>query len=203
MPRIKAATIEEHKELVRSQALRAAEELFSEGGYHRTTLGDIAARIGVGRTTLYEYFRDKEDLLVILVEESLPQVIGELVEGIPRRISQRERLAELAVRMMEFVATDSNLGTLLMREVPKLSPEAQSRVMRAHRPLIDEVMDIYRTGLRTGEFREIPPDLAERFIHDLIMASAKALLTAREPKQELHTVADALAEFLLHGFGTA
>lgn len=201
MPRIKADSIEEHKALVYRQALGAAQELFRERGYHGTSLGDVAAAIGVGRTTLYEYFADKEDLLVVLVEEHLPEVIEGLVAGLPEDLPHRDRLAELAVRMMEFVATDSNLGTILMREVPKLSAEAQARVMRAHGALIGELISIYEEGVGVGEFREMPLGLAHRYIHDLIMSSAKALLASQEPKQHLHRVADALADFLLHGLG--
>lgn len=199
MPRIKASTIEEHKELVHHSALEAAARLFLENGYHATSLGDVAEAIGVGRTTLYQYFVDKEDLLVVLVEESLPHVIGELVAGIPGGLTNRERLGELVVRMMEFVATDTNLGTILMREVPRLSTQAQARVMKAHSRLATELVDVYEAGVATGEFRALPLGLAHRYIHDLIMSSARALLAAHEPKQHLHEVADALVDFLLRG----
>ena len=83
MPRIRAENIAEHKALTRSQILNVAQELFSEWGYEDTSFGDISASVGIGRTTLYEYFTDKDDLLASLVEETLPQVIGEMVDAIP------------------------------------------------------------------------------------------------------------------------
>ncbi|MDP8957991.1 MAG: TetR/AcrR family transcriptional regulator [Actinomycetota bacterium] len=203
MPRIKAASIEEHKELVHRLALHAARELFRQKGYQHTSLGEVAAAIGVGRTTLYQYFSDKEDLLVVLVEESLPEAIEEMVGGLPPGLSNREALGELAVRMMEFVATDSNLGTILMREVPRLSQGAQARVREAHARLIDELAAVYEAGVAEGEFRPMPLELAHRFMHELIMSSARVLLGSEEPKQHLHEVADGLVGVLLHGFGAA
>jgi AcrR family transcriptional regulator len=53
MPRIRAATIDEHKELTRTEILEAAGRLFRAEGYGETTLRDIASYVGIGRTTLY------------------------------------------------------------------------------------------------------------------------------------------------------
>ena len=47
MPRIRAANIEEHKELTRAQVLEAAERLFGEFGYEDVALGDVAAAVGI------------------------------------------------------------------------------------------------------------------------------------------------------------
>lgn len=47
----------------RSQILDAALELFSEKGYDRTTIRDICERSGVNQASLYDYVRNKEDIL--------------------------------------------------------------------------------------------------------------------------------------------
>lgn len=41
---------------------QAAFELFEERGFDRTTLGDIAERVGVGRRTLFRYYQSKNDI---------------------------------------------------------------------------------------------------------------------------------------------
>jgi AcrR family transcriptional regulator len=51
--------------------LRAAQELFAERGYERTTVRDIADRAGVNQALLFRYFGNKEDLFhVVLATES-------------------------------------------------------------------------------------------------------------------------------------
>ncbi|MEX0668083.1 MAG: helix-turn-helix domain-containing protein, partial [Acidimicrobiia bacterium] len=72
MPRIRAGSIEEHKVLTRRQILAAARMLLAETGNGDLNLGDLAAVAGIGRTTLYEYFRDRDDLVASLVEDALP-----------------------------------------------------------------------------------------------------------------------------------
>lgn len=199
VPRIRAESIEEHKALTRRQILGAAQELFRTYGYLDTSLGDVAAHVGVGRTTLYEYFADKEDLVCSLVEETLPEVIAEMIAGVPAELSPTERLAELALRMVGFVATDPSLGTILHEDVPKLSPRARFRVREAHGDFAAEFMRIYREGVAAGELRSLPPDLAGRFLQDVIMSAAGSLIALDDPKQRLPEVADSMVDFMLHG----
>ncbi len=200
MPRIRAATIAEHKALTRLELLDAAEELFSHHGYEDTSLGDVAAYVGIGRTTVYEYFTDKEDLLASLVEERVPELIEEVLSGIPHTAPAPEQLSLLATRMIEFVATEPTLGVLLHRAVPKLSDAAQERVRSAHEGLAAEFGRIYSNGVRGGDLRNLPADLAGRLIQDIIMSAAKVLNEDRDPMRRMDEVAAATRAVLLHGF---
>lgn len=199
MPRIRAENIAEHKALIRSQILDTAQDLFAELGYEEASFADIAAAVGVGRTTLYEYFTDKEDLLASLVEETLPQTIAEIVAKIPEGAAPSERLRLLTVHMVEFVAVDPTLGLLLHREVPKLSQEAQERVAAAHRGLSTEFATAYRAGVAAGQLKLLPDRLAGRFLNDLIMSAAKALIESDDPQTRMDEVTSATTDLLFNG----
>jgi AcrR family transcriptional regulator len=201
MPRIRAGNIEEHKELTRGQILDAAQDLFSEHGYQETSLGDIAAFVGIGRTTLYEYFKDKEDLLASLVDENLPQVFADMAEQLDSDAPFIDQLAELTVRLTEWVVTDPTLGLLLHREVPRLSDATQERIRVAHENLSKEYARIYRGGVMGGEMRALPWDLAGRFVQDLVMSASKVLLDAEDPQVRMREVCDSMVDFLKNGIG--
>jgi AcrR family transcriptional regulator len=199
MPRIRAATIAEHKRQTRAEILDAAAALFRAQGYSDTALGDIAGFVGIGRTTLYEYFVDKEDVLIHLVERSLPSVVDDMVDSLPDDLTYRERLGELIVRGLEFVSSDADLGSTLMRELPKLSPEAQKRVRAAHSRLEDEVTRLCRLGISEGEFGSYDPSDASRIVFSTMMSTSQSLLRDRDAKQRVHEVADTLVRFLFEG----
>ncbi|NNC39853.1 MAG: TetR/AcrR family transcriptional regulator [Acidimicrobiia bacterium] len=199
MPRIRAGNIEEHKELTRRQILDAAQELFSEHGYQDTSLGDIAAFVGIGRTTLYEYFKDKEDLLASLVDETLPEVFQEMATLLRPEDSYIDQLADLTVRLTEWVVTDPTLGLLLHREVPRLSDATQQRIGVAHQDLSKEYARIYRGGVMSGEMRSMPWDLAGRFVQDLVMSASKVLIDSEDPQERMREVCDAMVGFLKNG----
>jgi AcrR family transcriptional regulator len=199
MPRIRAGSIAEHKRRTRAEILAAAAALFRAQGYVDTALGDIAGYVGIGRTTLYEYFTDKEDVLVSLVEETLPAVVDDMLLGLPGDLTHRERLGELIVRGLEFVSTDDDLGSTLMRELPRLSARAQARVRAAHSRLEDEVTRLCREGIAVGDFRPFDPADAGRIVFAMMMSASGSLLRDAEAKQRVHQVADTLVRFLFDG----
>jgi AcrR family transcriptional regulator len=178
MPRIRAGSIEEHKILTRRQILDAARVLLAETGSGDLNLGDLAAVAGIGRTTLYEYFRDRDDLIASLVEDTLPGVIAGLVSRLDQARGPDERLMDLAALVVEFVATDPVLGVILHREVSRLGSTAQDRIRLAHTDLSAAMMGTYQRAVEAGTFRAIAPDLAGRLIQDTIMSAARVLIMA-------------------------
>jgi AcrR family transcriptional regulator len=65
---------EQTRNVVRSLLARTAVELFAAQGYDDTTLEEVAAAAGVSRRTLFNYFRNKEDLALSGLSEQ-----GELI----------------------------------------------------------------------------------------------------------------------------
>jgi len=199
MPRIRAATIDEHKAITRRALLGAAHHIIEEAGTADVPLGEIALLAGVGRTTFYEYFTDRDDVIAALVEDRLPQVITDILASVPEDRPTAQRLAELVTRTVEFVDTDRVFGVILHRELGRLGPEAQQRIAVAHRDLSSEMTRLYARGVSEGVFRDIPPRLAGRFIQDTVMSGARSLIELDGP--DTAQVLRALREFLLGGLG--
>ncbi|MBI2962106.1 MAG: TetR family transcriptional regulator [Betaproteobacteria bacterium] len=66
----------------RGQIVRAAVKLFSEQGYYTTTIQSIARQAGISTGLIYQYFRDKDDILFL----SLKLVLETYKHEIPRRL---------------------------------------------------------------------------------------------------------------------
>lgn len=196
MPRIRAATIDEHKELTRRALLDAAFRLIEEAGTAEIPLGEVALAAGVGRTTFYDYFEDRDDVIASLVEDKLPAVIAGLIEKVPSELPPEDRLARLSAATVEFVATDPVFGVILHREVGRMGLEAQRRIRESHADLATELAAVYRLGVSEGVFRSIPPFLAGRLIQDTIMSAGRTLI---EDETRRGVVTAEVVEFLLGG----
>jgi AcrR family transcriptional regulator len=188
----------QHRIATRQALFGAAVELFAEQGFQHTSHADIAAAAGIGRTTFYEYFASAEDLLVEVVQQTLPDLVEEMVEVTPDSLEPDEQLGTLCARMIEFVGTD-HLGLILHTEVPRLSDEAQRAIALSHRDLSEAFTGIYRRGVESGLFRGMPEPLAGRLIFQVIMTAGRTVMDADEPKQEVHEIADMAVRFLLQG----
>ena len=72
------ASIDEHRHDrgrdTRSRLREVALQLFAEQGYEKTSLREIAERLGVTKAALYYYFKSKEDIVRSLVEDYVAEV---------------------------------------------------------------------------------------------------------------------------------
>jgi AcrR family transcriptional regulator len=182
----------------KDQLFDAAARLFRHYGYAETSHADISAEVDIGRTTFYEHFASKEDLLVQLVQRDLPVLIDEILSDVPTGLAPDVRLRELTVRFVEFVGTD-HLGLILHTEVPRLTVEAQRAIAGSHQALSNEVTDIYRAGVAGGVFVEMPAPIVGRLIQETMMAGGRTVMDLPEPKQHVHAIAEATAGFLVNG----
>jgi len=75
----------------RAQILRAAVKLFSDKGYYTTTISQIAREAGVSTGLIYQYFGDKDDVLLLslkLVLETYEREIPPRLEGVKHPVER-------------------------------------------------------------------------------------------------------------------
>lgn len=65
------------KKATREKILQVAQRLFQDKGFDETTVRDIAAEVGMGTGTLFNYFASKEEVVVALAEEAIRAAEGE------------------------------------------------------------------------------------------------------------------------------
>lgn len=184
---------------IRNLLFDAARELIGQVGYTGMSHADLTAEVGIGRTTFYEHFSSKEDLLVQMVRRDLPPLVTEIIETVDSSLPADERLMELARLMVEFVGTD-HIGLILHTEVPHLSPQAQDQISEAHTGLSMAFASTYREGLESGVFRLVPPRLAGRMMEQMIMTGGKAVMDSDEPAQDVGELAQYTAELVVSAF---
>ncbi len=96
----------------RGQIVRAAVKLFSERGYYTTTIQQIARAAGISTGLVYQYVRDKDDVLLLALE----MVLETYEQEIPRRLHGLENpVARLCVALHAYCAIVDRLrdATLL------------------------------------------------------------------------------------------
>ena len=149
MPKV----IPDYKERARNSILDAAAAEFSEKGYRKTTMDDIARRIGVSKGALYLYFDSKEVLLVSLGERLVSTISNE-VESLFEEGVQLERISKNAFdsiyRMIQSWYPSIVLD--LAYEAPN-----SAKIRRLMRKYTDEtatrLMGFLEERKKTGEIR--------------------------------------------------
>jgi AcrR family transcriptional regulator len=106
------------------QAIRdSAFELFSERGYHATTLQDIAARAGIGVGTVYSYVPSKIHLLYAVVEPWQKDAMERLEKRIMKIKRPRERLHAILLGIWRDIPVENiGLANSLMEALASADP---------------------------------------------------------------------------------
>lgn len=86
MPRNKPQQGAEEK---KSEILEAARTLFLSDGYEATSIGAIATAAGVAPNTIYWYFKDKDELLLAVLDQLFQENLTEFTTIVARPISEQ------------------------------------------------------------------------------------------------------------------
>lgn len=142
MPRIQAATVAEHRAARHRALLDAAREILAETG-RPPTLTQVAARAGLARASLYQYFRSPEDLLNAVVEDVFPRWSARVAAAMDAAATPADRVLAYVRTNLELIAEGEHaLATLLAEIAPGDTVAEQSRAM--HRQLLDPLVATLR-----------------------------------------------------------
>ena len=102
-------TLREGSTQKRAAILTAARELFLSDGFDRTSVDAVAARAGVSKRTVYDYFGDKQTLLQAVVDgvgQSLITTIGRILDDTLAEPNEAIDLEDVLVTFAMRIATD-------------------------------------------------------------------------------------------------
>ncbi len=135
----------EHGRDTRSRLRELALELFAEQGYEKTSLREIAERLGVTKAALYYYFKSKEDIVRSLVEDYVAE-IDDLIAWAREQPRTAETRAQIIRRYLHIVADGSAVFRMLHQNQAAVSSLAAAK---ERGELFRERMDAL-VGLLTG-----------------------------------------------------
>lgn len=110
----------------RSEIVAAARRLFLDAGYESTSMSAIAAAAEVAANTIYWYFKDKDELLVAVLDAELERGMGELL-----RTSVTDRTGRLLMVVKQLQQTSHLVATVHSRMLT--SPSINAWHDRFHR----------------------------------------------------------------------
>lgn len=196
MPKIIGSTLAEHREQVRTRLFVALARLMDSTGFDTLTMSDIAAEAGVGRTSVYNHFADKESLLIGYIEHETAAFLADLRQALEEVDDPEERLRVYIRQQIQLKTTYHLAPGPDLRSV--VSRETLMR-LREHVQEVEQLLrEILRDGIRAGRLPEQDVDAVVPLVH--------ACLTGREVPREPDArdrAVGATEEFVLRAVGAA
>lgn len=127
----------------RTALLDAARDLLADGGMAALTFAALAERAGLARSSVYEYFKSRADVVEALAVEDFPAAVADIRGVMLAQPTPERQIAAYVRRQLELVAQPGHRG-LLALSVLELDGQARDRIRAAHGMLVDLVVGALR-----------------------------------------------------------
>lgn len=199
MPRIKAASLEEHHELVWRDITTALSELLAERDYESINLGHIAEKSGIARNTLYRYAPDKTALMITVAHRVSAPVLNRVTAISHQPLSATERV-RLIIDELMHAFTSSTIRLMLQPSMLATIPAGVIQHREGPFGAVARAMEhVIRDGVTAGEFRITGDEQLTAWLLSGIVRSAadRIMYEQQSPEDLIPSVQDLVIGALL------
>ena len=173
------------KSVRRESIIQAAIEVFSKKGFQTAGISEIAQKAGVADGTIYQYFKNKEDLFFSIPIEKTKEFRSQIelhLEGISGALN---KLRKFVWYFLYFFKTNSEYGRLLMLEMRVSKSFVTTETYDFLKQSVGSVLEIIEEGQKEGVVRT---DVNIYLLRHLVLGILEHMVTRwllREGKYDL------------------
>ena len=184
MPRITAPTVAEHRDQRRADLVAAGQELLVTKGSDAVTMTAVAARAGLSRTAVYEYFTSTDELVaVVLSDQMVPwqEALRQRMHAAPPETGDLDTVRIYVEVAMGLVA-DGHHSLVVLLTMDTLTEDVRHRLSAAHAAVAAPVgKALAQIGIRDV-------DQATNYVHAAIEAAARRITPGQDARAEIAAV---------------
>src|SRR4030066_188769 len=148
--------------MTRDELLEASPLIFSQKGFHGTSMQDIAQAVNLQKASLYHHVSSKQEILLGVLDKALDLLIERMQGVIELRLPPDQRLRQAICTYLVSLIERRDLASVLLLEHRSL----ESQYREQHTPRRDRFEHLWRNliveGQESGVFNSTDPDLAAR-----------------------------------------
>lgn len=177
--------------------LRAARQVFSEQGYQRATMAQIAEAAGVSEATVFTYFAGKRELCIQVITDWYAEISTALEQDVPRLHGAHAKLAHVVrAHLVTLLADGSGMCALVLGEGRAAEPELAEAIATCKRRYTAPLMHALAEAQQDGLIRQ---DMPLRLLRELVYGSMEhvlwdAITSSKRPR--IDTTAEQLTELI-------
>lgn len=183
--------------LRKEQIYTTAGTLFSQKGYHATSVRDIARELDMQGGSLYAHINSKEDVLWEIVQRAATEFMESVAPIASSDAPASERLRRMIRAHVAVVTHHLDDATVFFHEWRFLGPERAREVGQQRDRYEAAFRGVIEDGIKAGEFRSVDPKLSAL----AVLSSVNWVYQWYRPEGELSPegVADSFSDLLLSG----
>jgi TetR/AcrR family fatty acid metabolism transcriptional regulator len=190
------------KRTARKQSiLQAAIEVFSKGGFRNSSISEIAKRANVAEGTIYQYYKNKEDLFFSIPIQKTIEFSKEVdlhLQGITGTFNQ---IRKFIWYYLYFFKTNPEYGRILMLEMRVSRSFVKTKTYNFLKKSISRVLEILQEGQNEGTIRK---DVNIYILRQLVLGILEHVVTRwllQGGRYDLMEYYDDITKLVIEGVG--
>lgn len=183
----------------RQQILQAAIEIFGRSNFDDTSISEIARRAGVAEGTIYQYFKNKQDLFFSIPREKTKTFSAQLDLYLKGVTDAREKIRKFAWYYLHFFRTNPDYARSLMLEMRVSKAFARSGSYKGVKRFMNQALAILKEGQEQGVIRQ---DLDLYLSRHLLLGALEHVVTRwllKGEKEDIMLCHEQLSDLILNG----
>jgi len=180
----------EEQEKRRHEIYHKVVNIFLKKGFQETPMNEIAEAAGLGKSTLYDYFKTKDEILIHFFEARLNDMTKEAQKIAQQNLSADKRLRQIVETYIKNLQVNKNLFPKLTQELQRLKIESQEQIQKKRRAYQNLIRDLIHEGIREGAFCKSNSLLAARLLLSSMTPAIFSSRVAGMPQEMLKETLD-------------
>lgn len=189
---------ESHDEM-REAIVKVATQIFSRFGFKKTSMDDIAKGLRMGKSSIYYYFRGKEEIFRAVVDQEVEILKGKVeiilssaddtVSKLRSYVKLRMDLVKHLANYTEILKNDDLMNMEITEKFRKKYDEEEISIIR----------QILEEGVQKGTFKIKDIDMSELAIITAMKGLEAPLVATNIGDEKLNRVIDDILDILFYG----
>ena len=141
--------------------LQKISDLFAKQGYEKTSIRDIAAHLGMTNAGLYYYFKNKQQMLVDIMQHGMDEALSTMRKELPRMKSGEERIEFIVRCQVTFYANHKSQTRAAIHEMgTRLDAKHEKSIDRKHQEYVGFIRQAIEQVIQENPYITIKPTIA-------------------------------------------
>jgi TetR/AcrR family fatty acid metabolism transcriptional regulator len=149
----------------RELILQAALKVFSDRGFHKAKIEEIAQEAGVGKGTVYEYFTSKKQLFQEMLKDRIETFNEHIKDAVEKEKSTRGKLLCIIKESIIVGRHFRHLNKMALLETTLIDESFRHWLLDMHAYRLSAIGEILQEGIDKGELKPLNVSLFARLFY--------------------------------------
>jgi len=194
------------EDIIQQQILEAAKRLFHIHGIHKVTMDDVAKAIGKGRSSIYYYYKSKDEIFDAVIQIDIKEMLAAINTAVEKENNVEQKLHAVFASKLKILrerrsfynTLDIGMDADAISHFNKMKITHHNLIMKLEGELLDKILS---GGIQNGELKPISKNEKDTLIFVLLSSlhGLKREMVMENDFDNIETTVNTLTGMVMHG----